>query len=478
MSMKPPGSDPSSIAIPEVALHSIDPDAITLLVVDDERSNVESIEKIFSREGMRVLTATDAKTALELARTHRVHVVLTDLMMPGTTGLELLRALKVASPDAEVVLMTAYGSVEAAVSAMRDGAYDFVEKPLKRLAIVKSVRKAAEKQKLIEENKSLRNEIQKLTRREIVGHSPALRRVVDVAAQAAPSQATVLIMGESGTGKELLARSIHDRSARSKNAFVAVNCAAIPETILESELFGHERGAFTGAIARKDGRFAKAAGGTLFLDEIGELSPAVQVKFLRVLQEGEYEPVGGNTVKADVRIVAATNRDLFAEVQAGRFREDLFYRLNVIAILAPPLRARREDIPLLVDHFLGLYSAKNGRPRLTVSRGAMEKLLDYAWPGNVRELENVIERGVVLARKDNLTEQDLPDAIVHAAPPEPTALTFGIGTTLEEIELRVIRETLRHAKGDKSVAAQLLGISTRTIYRKLDGAPGDAENVP
>jgi two-component system response regulator HydG len=477
--VNPPGNnDPLSIAHAEPAMPALDPDAITLLVVDDERSNVESIEKIFSREGMRVLTATDAKEALELARTHRVHVVLTDLMMPGTTGLELLRALKVASPDAEVVLMTAYGSVEAAVSAMRDGAYDFVEKPLKRLAIVKSVRKAAEKQKLIEENRSLRNEIQKLTRREIVGHSPALRRVVDVAAQAAPSQATVLIMGESGTGKELLARTIHDRSARAKNAFVAVNCAAIPETILESELFGHEKGSFTGAIARKDGRFAKAAGGTLFLDEIGELSPAVQVKFLRVLQEGEYEPVGGNTVKADVRIVAATNRDLYAEVQAGRFREDLFYRLNVIAILAPPLRARREDIPLLVDHFLGLYSAKNGRPRLTVSRGAMEKLLDYAWPGNVRELENVIERGVVLARKDQLTEQDLPDAIVHAAPPEPTALTFSIGTTLEEIELRVIRETLRHAKGDKSVAAQLLGISTRTIYRKLDGAPGEAENVP
>jgi len=468
-----PGS-PSSEPSPQPP----DPDAITLLVVDDERSNVESIEKIFSREGMRVLTATDAKEALELARTHRVHVVLTDLMMPGTTGLELLRALKVASPDAEVVLMTAYGSVEAAVSAMRDGAYDFVEKPLKRLTIVKSVRKAAEKQKLIEENRSLRNEIQKLTRREIVGHSPALRRVVDVAAQAAPSQATVLIMGESGTGKELLARTIHERSARAKNAFVAVNCAAIPETILESELFGHERGAFTGAIAKKDGRFAKASGGTLFLDEIGELSPAVQVKFLRVLQEGEYEPVGGNTVKADVRIVAATNRDLFAEVQAGRFREDLFYRLNVIAILAPPLRARREDIPLLVDHFLGLYCAKNGRARLTMSRAAMEKLLDYGWPGNVRELENVIERGVVLARKDTLTEQDLPDAIMHAAPPEPTALTFPIGTTLEEIELRVIRETLRHTKGDKSVAAQLLGISTRTIYRKLDGAPGDTENVP
>ncbi|MGH7327382.1 MAG: sigma-54-dependent transcriptional regulator, partial [Polyangiaceae bacterium] len=291
---RPPGPPPAQSS--PLSLGAVpDPDAVTLLVVDDERSNVESIEKIFAREGMRVLTATDAKEALELARTHRVHVVLTDLMMPGTNGLELLRALKLASPDAEVVLMTAYGTVEAAVSAMRDGAYDFVEKPLKRLAIVKSVRKAAEKQRLIEENRSLRKEIQKLTHREIVGHSPALRRVVDVAAQAAPSMATVLIMGESGTGKELLARTIHERSARAKAPFVAVNCAAIPETILESELFGHERGAFTGATSKKDGRFAKASGGTLFLDEIGELSPAVQVKFLRVLQEGEYEPVGGNT---------------------------------------------------------------------------------------------------------------------------------------------------------------------------------------
>jgi DNA-binding NtrC family response regulator len=250
---------------------------------------------------------------------------------------------------------------------------------------------------------------------------------------------------------------------------VAVNCAAIPETILESELFGHERGAFTGAIVKKDGRFAKASGGTLFLDEIGELSPAVQVKLLRVLQEGEYEPLGGNTIKADVRIVAATNRDLLAEVSAARFREDLYYRLNVIAVTAPPLRARREDIPLLVDHFLGLYCAKNARTRLKPSRGALERMTDYPWPGNVRELENVIERAVVLSRSDALTEQDLPDAIAHAQPPAPTALAFEIGTTLDEIELRVIRETLRHTKGDKSLAAQLPGISTRTIYRKLDG---------
>ncbi len=257
-----PGAIPN-VAPPEAPIPEPSPDAITVLVVDDERSNVESLEKIFLREGMRTLSAPDAKRALELVRTHRVHVVLTDLMMPGTTGLELLRAIKQVAPDVEVVLMTAYGSVEAAVSAMRDGAYDFVEKPLKRLSIVKSVRKAAERQKLVAENRSLKDEIKRLAHREIVGSSAALRRVVDVATQAAPSQATVLVLGESGTGKELLARYIHERSARARGPFVAVNCAAIPETILESELFGHERGAFTGAAGKKDGRFAKAAGGTL-----------------------------------------------------------------------------------------------------------------------------------------------------------------------------------------------------------------------
>jgi two-component system response regulator HydG len=449
-------------------------EGITVLVVDDERSNVESLEKIFLRESMRVLVANDAKNALEQVRTHRVHVVLTDLMMPGTTGLELLRAIKQVQPEVEVVLMTAYGSVEAAVSAMREGAYDFVEKPLKRMTIVKSVRKAAERGRLLAENRSLKDEIKMLTKREIVGSSPAWRRVIEVASQAAPSTATVLVLGESGTGKELLARFIHEKSARAHGPFVAVNCAAIPETILESELFGHERGAFTGAVSKKDGRFAKAAGGSLFLDEIGELSPQVQVKLLRVLQEGEYEPLGGNTVKADVRIVAATNRDLLAEVQAGRFREDLYYRLNVIAVTAPPLRARREDIPLLVDHFVGLYAKKNGKARLGVARAALERMLDYAWPGNVRELENVIERAVVLSRGDTLTEHDLPDAIAKSTSTAPRALEFPVGTTLSEIELRVIKETLRHTKGDKSVAAQLLGISTRTIYRKLDGVADEA----
>ena len=440
---------------------------VTVLVVDDEPANCTSLKKIFEREGVRVFTAESAKPALEVVRSHRVQVVLTDLLMPGPSGVDLLRAIKEVSPDTEVVLMTAYGTVETAVQAMRDGAYDFVEKPLKRMTIVKTVRKAAERQSLLAENRSLRKEIAALTSRDIVGQSAALRRVLEVATQAAPSTATVLVLGESGTGKELIARFIHGKSARASGPFVAVNCSAIPETILEAELFGHERGAFTGAIGRREGRFAKARGGTLFLDEIGDLSPAVQVKLLRVLQEGEYEPVGGETVRADVRIVTATNRDLAAEVEAGRFREDLFYRLNVIAVTAPPLRARREDVPLLVDHFLGIYCKKNGRPRLTVPPPVLTKLTDYAWPGNVRELENVIERAAVLCQSDSLRIEELPDAVARADSHLPDTLGFPIGTPLEEVERRMIRETLSHTQGDKPLAAQLLGISTRTIYRKL-----------
>src|SRR6186713_3629100 len=301
---------------------------ITVLVVDDEASNLASLEKIFQREGMRVFTADTARQALDLVRRHRVQVALIDLMMPGTTGAELLRALREVAPETEAVLMTAYGTVETAVQAMRDGAYDFVEKPLKRMNIVKSVRKAAERHSLVAENRSLRQELKLLTTREIVGSSPALRHVLDVATQAAPSSATVLVLGESGTGKELLARYIHGKSARAHGPFVGVNCAAIPESILEAELFGHERGAFTGAATARDGRFEAANGGTLFLDEIGEISRHVQVKLLRVLQEGEIERLGGSgkSRRIDVRVVAATNVNLSEEVKAGRFREDLYYR--------------------------------------------------------------------------------------------------------------------------------------------------------
>ena len=442
--------------------------ATTVLIVDDEESNRQSLEKIFQREGFRTLAAENGRDALDLCRHHRVHVVLTDLMMPGMSGVELLRALETIAPDVEVVVMTAYGTIETAVEAMREGAYDFVEKPLKKMQILKSVRKAAERHALVTENRELRQELSALKNRSLVGSAPALRRALDIATQAAPSSANVLILGESGTGKELLARAIHERSTR-RGPFIGVNLAALPETILESELFGHEKGAFTGAIAKREGRIAQAENGTLFLDEIGELAPAVQVKLLRVLQEGEFEPLGGRTQKANFRLIAATNRDLHAEVQAGRFREDLFYRLNVIAITSPPLRDRRDDVPLLVDHFLDVYCAKNGKARLTISRETLGRLANYDWPGNVRELENVIERAVVLSKSPTITEDDLPKPIAIAEP-HGTELEFPMGTPLEEIEQRVIRATLEHTRGDKQLAAQLLGISARTIYRKL-GTP-------
>jgi len=438
----------------------------TLLVVDDEESNLESLEKIFKREGLRVLVADTGRKALDLCRAHNVHVVLTDLMMPGMSGIDLIKALSTVAPDAEVVVMTAYGTIETAVEAMREGAYDFVEKPLKRMQIVKTVRQAAERRRLVAENRTLKKELSALKSRPIVGSSPALRYALEVATQAAPSTATVLVLGESGTGKELLARFIHERSGRS-GPFVGVNLAALPETIVEAELFGHEKGAFTGAVARREGRIAQSHGGTLFLDEIGELAPSVQVKLLRVLQEGEFEPLGGRTQRADFRLVAATNRDLRADVLAGRFREDLFYRLNVIAITCPRIADRRDDIPLLIDHFLDVYCQKNARPRLSVVRPALELLMSYDWPGNVRELENVIERCVVLTKGTTITEEDLPRPIA-AAERRGGELLFPIGTPLEEIERRVIKATLDHTRGDKQLAAQLLGISARTIYRKLD----------
>jgi len=438
---------------------------IRVLVVDDEPSNLESLDRIFVREGFRVLTAESGRVALDLCRQQHVHVVLTDLMMPVMGGIDLIKALATVAPHAEVVVMTAHGTIETAVEAMREGAYDFVEKPLKRMQIVKTVRKAAERHRLVAENRTLRQELSALKNRSIVGTSPALRHSLEVASQAAPSTATVLVLGESGTGKELLARFVHERSGRS-GPFVAVNLAALPETIVEAELFGHEKGAFTGAVGRREGRIAQAEKGTLFLDEIGDLSAAVQVKLLRVLQEGEYEPLGGRTTKADFRLIAATNRDLGEAVAAGDFREDLFYRINVIPITCPRLAARRDDIALLVDHFLDLYCRKNSRPRMAVSQAALDRLTAYLWPGNVRELENVVERAVVLGKGDTLRPEDLPSPIATAQS-TGESLTFPVGTTLAEVERRVIHATLTHTRGDKQLTAQLLGISARTIYRKL-----------
>jgi DNA-binding NtrC family response regulator len=470
--------------------------ARVVLVVDDEPSIVESLDKIFRREGLTVLVATNGSDGLELLRRHRVGVLLSDLMMPGTTGMDLLRAAKTVAPETEVVLMTAYGTVETAVDAMKEGAYDFVTKPLKRAHVVRVIKNALDKQSLVTENRALKAQLTERRRRAIIGTSLPWRRTMDIVHQAAPSEATVLLLGESGTGKELLARALHENShraagsgmasggvagsgtsgsgtagggSRSAGPFIAINCSAIPESILEAELFGYEKGAFTGATTTREGRFEAASGGTLFLDEIGEISRHVQVKLLRVLQEGEIERLGGSGKprRIDLRLVAATNVDLAEEVRAGRFREDLFYRLNVIPIHVPPLRDRREDVPILTQHFVQLYGDKNGKTVTGCTPAALARLADYAWPGNVRELENAIERAVVLARGSVLDEDALPSEVRNAAAAGAPGLTFAVGTPLADIEMRVIRETLRHTRGDKRLAATLLGIATRTIYRRL-----------
>ena len=442
----------------------------TLLVVDDEPGIVDSLQKVFEREHLRVLTATSGAEALEIVRREPVSVMVTDLMMAGMSGMDLLKASRSLSPETETVLMTAYGTVENAVEAMKQGAYDFVTKPLKRAHLLRVVGKALEKRSLVEENRALRAQLAAQKKRTPIGQSLPWRRTMDIVMQAAPSVATVLLLGESGTGKELLARAIHEYSSRARGPFVPVNCAALPESILEAELFGYEKGAFTGAVQRHDGRFLQADGGTLFLDEIGEIPTHVQVKLLRVLQEGEVERLGGRTVKVDLRLVAATNQDLRAAVREGRFREDLYYRLNVIAVPIPPLRDRREDVPLLAEHFLQFYAERNARRLAGFSRAAAEAMARYDWPGNVRELENTVERAVVLSRGSAIEAEDLPPEVRtgSSTPGDGKSLTFAVGTPLEEIERRVIHATLAHTGGDKRLCAQLLGIATRTIYRRLE----------
>ncbi len=447
----------------------------SILIVDDDAANLASLGKVLRREQLDVREASHGREALDLLREQPASVVITDFQMPGMSGLDLLRSIRAISPETEVILITAYGTIEMAVDAMKQGAYDFVVKPFKRHDIVRPVRRALEKYALIEENRRLRNELERtLGVREIIGQSPLMRDTLELVDQVAPSSATVLVTGESGTGKELVARAIHSGSRRSGKPFVAINCAAIPDSILESELFGYERGAFTGAVQRREGRFERAHTGTLFLDEIGEMAPHVQVKLLRVLQEGEIERLGGTQpIMVDCRIVAATNRDLAAEVRDGRFREDLYYRLNVITVELPPLRDRPEDVPLLAHHFLGKYAEKNGKEMLGITSEAMTLLASYKWQGNVRELENVMERAVVLARGPQVTANELPTGVRMGSKSTRT-LTIPLGTPLEEVEKRLINETLRITKGDKRLAAQMLGIATRTIYRKLESW-GDTE---
>jgi len=438
-----------------------------ILIVDDEANARTALAELLRDDGYTVETAADGFKALPKLDDFAPDLVLTDLKMPGLDGIGLMRKARERDPECVAIVMTAFGAVETAVAAMRDGAADYLTKPINVDELSLVVERALERRRLRAEAGQLRERLAERGRLpNIVGSSPIMREVFETVLQVAPSRASVLITGESGTGKELIAAAIHEHSPRAGRPFVRLHCAALAETLLESELFGHERGSFTGAVARRDGRFQQADGGTLFLAEIGEISPGVQVKLLRFLQQHEFERVGGNqTLKVDVRIVAATNRDLLQRVKDGLFREDLYYRLNVVTIEMPPLRARPTDIPLLAMTFLKRFARDNQKTIVGFTDDALDRLTKHAWPGNVRELENAIERAVVVARGDVIGPADLAPTI--AAATRPAGMPVVPGATLADIERHAILTTLEHTGGSTSRAAEILGISPRKIQYKL-----------
>ncbi|MBW1979874.1 MAG: sigma 54-interacting transcriptional regulator [Deltaproteobacteria bacterium] len=389
----------------------------TILIVDDEKNYLQVLEALLLDEGYEVHTAESAEGGLDIVASHDLDVVITDMKMPGIDGIEFLSEVRTRQPDLPVIMMTAYATVEKAVEAMKKGAFDYITKPFKNEELKVTIRKALDMHRLAREKRFLSRELEERFKfGNIIGKSKAMRQVYDIIEKVGQTRATVLITGESGTGKELIARAIHFNSPRKDKPFISINCSALPETLLESELFGHERGAFTGAYTQRKGRFELAHGGTLFLDEVGEMTKALQVKLLRVLQEMSFERVGGTrTLRVDVRILAASNRNLEEEVMSGRFREDLFYRLKVVHIKVPPLRERRDDIPLLVQHFLKKTAREHGVNRKRLSQEALRHLYNYKWAGNVRELENVIERAVILSDSEVINPEDLPEEILHQA---------------------------------------------------------------
>ncbi len=443
----------------------------TLLIVDDEKHTREGLRSSLEDE-FDVYTAADIKGAMQVLENDSVDVLVTDLRLGGEDGMSLIhRALALPHPPV-CIMMTAYGSVDTAVEAMKHGAYDFSTKPLDIDQLELRINRALRSRQVEQEVTELRAQVeQRFGLESLIGNSPVMQEVFDVIRQVAPSRATVLITGESGTGKELVAHAIHNLSTRPKPKFVAVHCAALSPQLLESELFGHERGAFTGAVERRIGRFEQANGGTLFLDEIGEIDSNIQVKVLRVLGEDRsFERVGGNApIKVDVRLVAATNKNLEALVAEGKFREDLFYRLNVVQITLPPLRDRKEDIPLLVSAFLKQFAQENGRPHRDLTADATEAVLGYDWPGNVRELRAAIEHGVVMATGAKIGLRDLPMAIRQARAPRPGGPAPAIGhhLNLQETEHRLIMRALDESNGNRTEAANRLGISRRTLHRRL-----------
>lgn len=433
-----------------------------ILVVDDERKMCVILKGMLEEKGHVVIAVEDGQKAQELVGRQEFDLVITDLKMAPVDGLELLKSVKKASSETEVVLMTAYASVQTAIEAMKQGAYDYIIKPFDLEEMRLLVEKVAEKRRLVRENRRLREDLRSREGREMVlGESSKMRQVISMVDKVAQSDVTVLIRGESGTGKELVAEAVHSRSSRSAGPLIVVNCAALTETLLESELFGHEKGAFTGAIKRKLGRFELAHRGTIFLDEVGDISPALQVKLLRVLQEKKFVRVGGTeTIAVNVRLIAATNRNLEQAIQDGRFREDLYYRLSVFPITVPPLRERPEDIPPLVDHFL----KARGRSLDDMDKRALGQLVAYRWPGNVRELENVIERAVILAGSKRIGPSHLP-FLALAEAPGPSARGE---LNLEKLERESILRALSQTGNNKSEAARLLGITRRALYSRME----------
>jgi DNA-binding NtrC family response regulator len=438
-----------------------------LLIVDDEKNIREGLEKALTQEGYDVLLASDGKQALDVIEDETVDLIIADLKMPRISGEELIKETLESHPHIPIVVLTGHGTIENAVETMRNGAYDFLTKPfnIDKLSLI--VKRALENSSLKRQNRELLNQLKrKYSFDRIIGKSAQIKDVFETIELVAPSRANVLIYGESGTGKEMIADAIHHNSPRRDKPYVKVHCAALPETLLESELFGHEKGAFTGAIARKRGRFELASLGTIFLDEIGEISQQTQVKLLRVIQEREFERVGGvESIKVDLRIIAATNKDLKVEIERGNFREDLYYRLNVVSIQVPPLRERREDIPLMVHKFLEEFAEENGKEVEGITNGALQALVSYRWPGNVRELRNVIESIVVLTRNRAVTEQDLPSYILDKD--EQSSLKLPAGVSMDEAEKQLILFTLQNTGGNKTRASEILHIGRKTLHRKL-----------
>ncbi len=448
-----------------------------LLVVDDEENMVHFLTKLLRAEGFEVEGVGTGEAALERLRAAPFELVLTDLKLPDTDGIEILKGARELQPEAVVVLITAYGTIESAIEAMRAGAYDYVSKPFRASEILQVVDKALERVRLRREVSQLRQAVaERFGFASLVGKSPKMQEVYTQIEKVAATRGTVLIQGESGTGKELVAKAIHFNSSRKSGPFVVIDCGAIPEALQESELFGHERGAFTGAIATKKGLFEEAHGGTLFLDEVAELAPGLQAKLLRALQDGEIRRVGGTkTLHVDARVIAATNRDLAAEVREGAFREDLFYRLNVFPIFLPPLRERREDLPLLVDHFLDRLARDGGKPPKRLSPEALRAMMTHPWAGNVRELEHALERAALLSEAETITDRDLPpeilapkDELTVVLPDSAVSFKETMARLIRDAETRLIRRALAQAGGNRTEAARILGISRRTLLYKLN----------